>query len=146
MKFTCKVVINRPLAEVVALWQDENHFKEWQSGFQRIEHISGTPGTAGAQSKIFLDDGRHKMELLQTVQTANLPDEHKVLVEHKHMDNIQVTRFKALGPNQTEYSSEIDYFKMKAFIPKLMAFLMPGVFRKQVQKWLDQFKAFAERT
>jgi len=27
---------------------------------------------------------------------------------------------------------------------KMMAFLMPGMFKKQTQKWLNQFKEFAE--
>ena len=30
------------------------------------------------------------------------------------------------------------------FMPRLMAMLMPGMFKRQTQKWLDQFKVFSE--
>ena len=29
-------------------------------------------------------------------------------------------------------------------MPRLMATLMPGMFKRQTQKWLDQFKVFSE--
>lgn len=30
-------------------------------------------------------------------------------------------------------------------MPKLMAKLFPGMFKKQSQKWMDQFKEFVEK-
>jgi len=42
------------------------------------------------------------------------------------------------------YKVEIEYTRFNGIMPKIMAFLMPGVFKKQTQKWLDQFKMFTE--
>jgi hypothetical protein len=53
-------------------------------------------------------------------------------------------RFSSIGTNKTRYEAEINYTKFVGFIPHVMAFFMPGVFRKQVQKTLDRFKEFAE--
>ena len=52
MNYTCQITTNRPVEAVVALWENPTHFKEWQDGFKSIIHLSGTPNTVGAKSKI----------------------------------------------------------------------------------------------
>jgi len=84
------------------------------------------------------------MELIETIISNNLPDEKKALYVHEHMTNTQTTQFQELSPNQTRYISEVEYTKFNGFMPNLMAKLFPGVFKKQSQKWVNQFKAFAE--
>lgn len=144
MKYECSVEINAPLNKTVEMWQDESGFKHWQDGFQKIEPIDGTPNTVGAKSKIYLEQGKRKMELLETIQVMNLPEEKTGLYEHIHMTNTQTSRFKPLGENKTLYISEVEYTKFNGFMPKLMAKLFPGMFKKQSQKWMDQFKAYVE--
>ena len=144
MKYTCTVDINLPIEKVAELWNDEQHFGKWQDGFQSIEHLEGEPHTAGAKSRILLAQGKRKMELTETIITNNLPEEKKALYVHIHMTNTQTTRFQQLSPSQTRYISEVEYTQFNGFMPKLMARLFPGMFRKQSQKWMDQFKAFAE--
>lgn len=60
------------------------------------------------------------------------------------MTNTMTSRFSELGENKTEYTAEIEYTKFNGIIPKLMSMLFPGMFKKQSQKWLEQFKSFAE--
>jgi len=143
MKYTCTVEINLPLAEVVELWNNDRYFKEWQDGFERIEQVSGTPNTQGAKSKIFFG-GKRSFELLETILVADLPHEKKGLYEHVHMTNTQTSRFVALGKDKTQYVSEVEYTQFNGFIVKLIARLFPKKFKAQSQKWMDQFKAFAE--
>lgn len=144
MKFTCTVDINQSLEKTVSLWENEANFKEWQDGFESIEHISGTPNTVGAKSKIILS-GKRRVELLETIISYDLPNEKTALYEHIHMTNIFTARFKALSENKTQYTCDIEYTKFNGFVIKLMARLFPNMFKKQSQKWLDQFKAFAEK-
>ena len=144
MKYTCTVAINKPIADVVSLWENESNFKEWQDGFESIELLSGEIGQKDAKSKIILDDNR-RIELIETIISNNLPDEKVALYEHIHMDNLQTTRFKPLGEEKTEYISIVEYTKFKGFMVKLMAKLFPSKFKAQSQKWMDQFKAFAEK-
>jgi len=146
MKFTCSIDINKPIDEVLALWKDESNYKHWQEGFQSKELLSGEKEAVGSQSKIILQQGKQRMELIETILINNLPDERKTLVEHIHMDNTQTVRFESISANETRYISEIEYTKFKHLIPKLMAKLFPSMFKKQVQKWLDLFKLFAEQT
>ena len=144
MKYTCTVIINRPINEVVELWKNEDNFNKWQDGFKSIEHISGIPNTVGAKSKIILDDNR-RIDLVETIVSNNLPEEKIAIYEHIHMVNTQTTRFRSLGENKTRYISEVEYTELKGFMLKLMAKLFPGKFKQQSQKWMDQFKAFAEK-
>ena len=145
MKYTCTTEINLPISQVVELWKDENNFREWQDGFVKIEHISGKPETIGSQSRIYLEQGKQKLELLETITSNNLPHEKRAIYEHIHMTNTQITSFKSLGDNKTQYMSQVEYTKFNKIIPKVLSMLFPGMFRKQSQKWLDQFKEFAER-
>lgn len=146
MKYTCTVEINASIDRVVALWQDETNFHNWQDGFKRIEHLEGNPGEEGAKSKIYFEQGKRKIELLETILKSNLPDEKTGLYEHIHMTNTQTSRFEPISEHITRYTSEVEYTKFNGFMPKLMAHLFPRMFKKQSQKWMDQFKTFAEDT
>lgn len=145
MKYTCLVEINLPIDRVVQLWENEDNFKAWQDGFLSIEHLSGTPNTEGAKARIILKDKR-SIELIETIISTNLPEEKTALYEHVHMTNTQTTRFVKIDDHKTQYISEVEYLKFNGFLVKLIARLFPGKFKAQSQKWMQQFKAFAEKT
>ncbi len=145
MKYICSVEIDAPIDKVVALWENEENFKEWQDGFESIEHLEGVPHTKNAKSKIVLD-GKVRIELIETILSINLPEEKVALYEHIHMTNTQASRFQTIENNRTRYTSEVEYTKFNGFMIKLMAKLFPGKFKGQSQKWMDQFKTFAEQT
>jgi len=44
----------------------------------------------------------------------------------------------------TRYEAEVEYTKISNFMVKIMSWLMPGMFKKQVMKWMVQFKNFVE--
>jgi uncharacterized membrane protein len=144
MRFTSTVIIDAPREKVVQLFQDVSKFKEWQDGFVSLEHLSGLAGTLGAKSKIVYKRGKHVIELTETITVNYLPNEKSALYEHEHMVNTMKNRFTPLGAGQTRYDAEIEYTQIIGFVPRMMALLMPGVFRRQVQKRLDRFKTFAE--
>lgn len=144
MKFSCSVDIENPIARVIELFDNPENLKEWQDGFVSLEHLSGTPGEAGAKSRLIYKIGKREIELTETIRVKNLPDEFTALYEAKTMSNTMTNRFIKLSDNQTRYESEIEYIQFVGILPNLMAKLMPGMFKKQVQKWMDQFKVFVE--
>ena len=144
MKYKCEIVINLPITDVVELWSNETYFKHWQDGFQSIEIIEGEAGEIGAKSKILLQQGKRKMVLMETIISNKLPVEKKALYEHSHMTNTQTTKFKELDHNSTLYVSEVEYTKFNGIVPKMMALFFAGMFKKQSEKWMKQFKDFAE--
>ena len=144
MKFTCSVDIDLPVKRVVEFFDNPANLGKWQKGLVSYEHISGIPGKPGAKSKITIKSGKHIIELMETITVKNLPQEMTGLYEHEHMVNTMTNRFLPLGENRTRYEAGIHYTRFIGFIPKMMALLMPGIFRKQVQETLERFKAFAE--
>jgi len=144
MNYKCFVDIDSPIDTVVNLWSDESHFDKWQDGFISIEHLSGEPNTAGAKSKILLREGKKSMVLIETLISNDLPKEKKALYEHIHMTNTQLTSFEPISNIKTRYISEVTYIKFNGLLPKLMSKLFPSMFKKQSQKWMNQFKEFVE--
>ena len=145
MEFTCSVTINQPIEKVTELFNNPDNLKEWQDGFVRMEHLIGEPGAVGSQTKlVYLIRGK-EMELIETILVNELPFEFTGRYEAKTMVNTMKNTFTPLGDNQTQYDAYLQYTEFNGFIVKAMAFLMPGMFKKQTQKWLNQFKAFAEK-
>ncbi|MCD2259327.1 SRPBCC family protein [Psychroserpens luteolus] len=140
MKFSCEIIINAPIDHTAAVFENPDNLKHFQDGFISKELISGTEGSEGAISKMIYK----KLELKETIITNNLPAEFKALYEHKHMTNTMSVQFKALADDKTQYISEIDYTKFNGLFIKLMATLFPGMFKKQVYKWMTQFKTYTE--
>ena len=144
MKFNCKVDIDLPISKVIELFDNPDNMKYWQDGFISFEHISGTPGEVGAKSKIRYKMGKRDFDLIETVTVKNLPHEFSGTYEHVHMTNNMKNSFKELAPDKTRWEAEIEYTEITHIMAKLMSWIMPGMYKRQTQKWMDQFKAFAE--
>ena len=141
MKFKCQIDINVPVDLAVDVFLNPDNLKEIQQGFKSKQLISGSAGKEGAVSKMVYE----KFDLQETILKNNLPSEFIGLYEHKHMTNTMNVSFEALSANQTRYHSEIHYTQFNGFMIKLMVKLFPGMFKKQVQKWMQLFKKFAEK-
>ena len=51
--------------------------------------------------------------------------------------------FEELPDGRTKWTSKTE-FQFAGFMMKVMGFLMPGAFKKQSKKYMNDFKAFAE--
>ena len=142
MKFTCEIVVNRPRADVIRLFDNPDNMKHWQPEFVSFEPLSGTPGQVGAKSKLVYTMGSRTIEMIETITVRDLPREFTGTYETKGVFNIVKNTFEDLGNGSTRWVSENE-FQFGLFM-KIIAFLMPGAFRKTSQKFMDQFKAFAE--
>lgn len=146
MKFTCTVDIEKSRGEVVRLFDNPDNMPHWQDGFISFTPKSGTPGQVGATSIICYDIRGKKMELLETVTMNSLPEEFHGTYEGDFGMNTMHNYFEVLGPQETRWRSELEYLEMNGFVMNTMAKLMPNMFRKQTQKWMDQFKVFVENS
>ena len=142
MKYSNEVIIDAPIEKVMRLFDDPTNLPKWMSGLQSFEHISGEPGQPGSKSKLVFQMGSRRTEMLETVMVRNLPEEFTGKYEAKGVDNIVRNRFIAIDDNHTKYISEQE-FNLSGFM-KVIAFLMPGAFKKQSMKFLTDFKKFVE--
>lgn len=140
MRFTCTTDINAPRDRVVSIFLDPKKQHFFQDGFQSKVLLSGSTNSVGAQSKLIYK----RLELIETIQINNLPDEFQGLYEHKHTTNTMNVKFIPLSHDTTRYVSEVHYTQFNGFVIKLLVKLFPGMFKKQVQKWINQFKLYVE--
>jgi carbon monoxide dehydrogenase subunit G len=143
MKYTTEIVVSKPIGEVVALFDNPDNLKYWMEGLQSFEPISGTPGQAGAKSRLTFLIGKRKLEMTETITSKNLPHEFSGVYEANGGYNTVVNRFEDIDGKQTKYTAEHE-FKMSG-VMKLLGWLMPGMFKKQSMKYLVAFKNFAEK-
>lgn len=146
MKFTCSVTINASKEKVATYFAEPKYLKEYQDGFLRKELISGKQGQVNSISKMYYKQGKREMELTETIQINKLPDVFMAQYHHKFTDNTMKSVFTDLGDTKTRYDAEIHYTAFRGIIVKVMVFIAPGFFKKQVQKWLQNFKIFIEKT
>ena len=146
MKIKGSIDINQPRDRVAELFADPENLKFYQDGFLRKELVSGISRQDGAISKMYYQYGKNEMELTETITANRLPESFEAFYHHKHMDNTMECTFEWLGANETRYNYAIEYTRINWVMPKLMALLFPSVYRKQVEKWMKQFKEFAEHS
>jgi len=141
MKFNCTVDINRNIKDVSEAFQSPDIMKVCQDGFVEIIHLSGEKGKKGSTAKIVYE----KLELIETIIESNLPELFIAAYDHKHTNNTMKVCFKEVSPTKTEYYTEIEYLEFKGFIVRFMAKIAPGFFKKQVMKWMTNFKTHLEK-
>ena len=145
MNFTCSVIINKPKEKVVEIFKDEKNLGEYQEGFLRKILISGKVGEVNTVSRMYYKMGKGEMELTETILKNDLPDVFLAQYHHKHTDNTMRNSFMQIDENTTQYNAEINYTNFNGFMIKIMKSLFPSMFKKQVQKWLNNFKIFVEK-
>jgi hypothetical protein len=143
MKYTNEIEIDLPIERVVKLFDDPENMKHWQPGLISLEHLSGEPGKVGARYKLLYQMGRRKIEMIETITKRDFPWEFAATYLTRGVLNKVSNKFTRLGPDKTRYVTESE-FHFSGFM-KIIAWLMPGAFRKQSQKFLDDFKKFAEQ-
>ena len=142
MKYTLEIEIDKPVDEVIELFDNPDNMGKWMDGLLSFEPLSGTSGQPGAKSRLRFKMGKREIEMIETITTRNLPDEFSGTYEAKGVFNILKVTFVKVSDTKTKYITE-EEFQFKGFM-KLMAFLMPGAFKKQSLKYMTAFKNFAE--
>ena len=143
MKYSCEIKISKPIDEVIAKFDNIDNMKHWMEGLQSWEHLSGTPGEVGAKMRLSFQMGKRKIDMVETVTVRNLPHEFSGTYDANGVHNIVKNYFRPVDENTTLYSTDQE-FQFKGFM-KLIGALMPGAFKKQSMKYLQDFKNFVEK-
>lgn len=143
MKYTTEIKIALPRDEFIKKLDNPENMKHWQQGLTGYTLLSGKPGQEGAKMELRYVHGNRKMVLIETIIKRNLPQEFHATYDAKGVHNIQKNFFTEIDDHHTQWVSE-SHFEFSGLFMQLMAFLMPGAFKKQSLKYAMDFKAFAE--
>lgn len=143
MKYSTDIIIALPRQEVVALFDSAENLAHWQDGFVSMTPLSDTPTAPGAKAKLVYQMGKRRIEMVETIETYNFPDEFTATYEAKGVWNRNANFFEEIDPGQTRWRQESE-FRFTGFM-KIIGWIMPGAFPKQSNKFMQDFKAFAEQ-
>lgn len=142
MKYQQEITINRPRIEVIEKFSDPDNLEHWQRGFIFMKPINGELGAEGSQNLLKYRMGKREIEMTETILKNNLPLEYSATYEAKGVYNFQINRFNETPQNSTIWITDNE-FKFSGFM-KLFGWFMPGAFKKQSWKYMEDFKAFVE--
>lgn len=143
MKYTIEIDVNVPRDVFIEKMDKPENMKHWQKGLTEYKFLSGTPGEEGSKMEFHYKMGKRDMILVETIMKSNFPHEFHATYDAKGVHNIQKNYFKDIDDHRTKWISEAE-FQFSGFMMKVMGFLMPGAFKKQSRKYMQDFKAFAE--
>lgn len=142
MKYITEIEIDKPIDQVIAIFDNPDNMSKWMPGLQSFEILSGKQGQPGTKSKLKIKSGSREIEMIETITIRNLPSEYSGTYEAKGVFNIVKNRFIKLSESKTKYITENE-FQFSGFM-KLIGFLFPKAFKKQSFKYLAEFKTFVE--
>jgi hypothetical protein len=143
MKYTTEIEINKPIEQVVALFDEPANMKHWMEGLLGIEYLSGVPGQPGAKARLKFKVRSRSFDMVETITGRDLPKSFSAKYETGSVINIVCNKFEPITENKTKYISENE-LQFSGFA-KLLGFLMPGAFKKQSYQYQLSFKNFVER-
>ncbi len=136
--YTLSVEIEQPIARVAELFGDPETLPFWQPGFQGLEKQDD-----GTTKLRYLNRGR-EVVMIETVIKDDLPREYTSrFVVPGMMAMTVANRFEEIAPDRTRYVSE-NTAESQGLMMKIIGFLMPGCFKKESLRYMENFKAFAE--
>jgi|GEM_PF-51673 len=145
MKYTVEIIIDLPREEVIKKMDNPENMKHWQRGLIRYQLLNTkNPRANGARMELEYKMGKRDMVMIETILKSNFPSEFHASYDAKNVHNIQKNYFEAIDENRTKWRSESE-FQFSGFMMKTMGSLMPGMFKKQSKKYMEDFKNFAEK-
>ena len=142
MKYTTELVIDLPRERVIELFDNPENVPKWQDDLVWVEPFEGERGMPGAKTRMVYKMGRGEIEMIETVLTRKLPDEYHGTYEAKGIWNYIENHFSETNDGKTIWRVETE-LRCSGLI-RIVGFFMPGIFKKQTRKVMNDFRVFAE--
>jgi uncharacterized protein YndB with AHSA1/START domain len=146
MRHQLELEIAAPRERVAALFLDPDNLQRWQPDLVSFEQIgSGDPRAVGAKSKQIHRMGQREIEIMETITICSSPEVFAATYEAQGVWNLISNRFMQTAEGTTRWVLDADC-KFSSLVLKLMAFLLPGMLKKQTRTFMQRFKEFAEQS
>jgi uncharacterized protein YndB with AHSA1/START domain len=136
------VVIDRPLDEVWAIFDDADLQTEWNSDLLDYEPVSGEGNAKGAVSTLTFKRGDGETVLTATVLERKPPHEISAVYEGMQLPFYLSSTFSAVDDDSTEWHAEIEV-KLN-LMQKALGPLLKGTMSDMAEKMGNDFKAYCE--
>jgi hypothetical protein len=143
MKYTNEVVIKLPIDKAAVLFEDTRNLHYWAPGLESYRHLSGEPGEEGSKAILVFNNGKRRVEMIETLVKKNLPSEYSGIYETKEAVVNSRNCFEKIDDRTTRYITQYELtFKG---IYRILGYIIPTrMISYQSQQYLNSFKKFAE--
>lgn len=145
MRTVSTVIVNKPVAEVWAFFDNPDNLNKWLQGHKDFKHLSGVRGQPGAKSVHIYEEKGRRMEMEEEILQRIEKKQFSGILRMKGiMESTIDSSFKDLGDGRTEYSCDVN----SRFISPLWKFLslfMKGSFKKRQDADVQRMKEAIER-
>ena len=142
ISYDCEIVVDKPIAEAWAVTQDEEKLSDWLPTIQKVEHISGTPGTVGAVSDVHFDNDGQMMTIRETI-TDLVPEQSISMTYTSDFMNMDYTLNMTADNGKTRINSSTTT-EGNGLISKSMMVLIAGSIKAQEETNLANLKKTIE--
>lgn len=142
MKYQMSIEIDAPRDRVVELFDNSECLPHWQPELVEFKPLVGVPGYEGSKTQQTYDMNGQRIVMILTVTKRQLPEELNGVYETEGVWNRVDNRFEVIGIRQTRWVLSTE-FRCTGWL-KVMAVLMPWMFKKQTRLAMVRFKAFVE--
>lgn len=142
MKYTSEIIIDKPIENVIPLFDNHDNMFKWMKGLKKVTPLTVIQGEVNSKMEMYFELGKRKFHILETILEKNLPSHMSCKYKSIGMENIVHIHFEPIKHNQTRYITESN-FKFKGIFV-LMKFFSAKMFKEQSYKYLEDFKHFAE--
>ena len=142
-KYSTEITINKPLSETFKLFNDQESIRQWIPEIQKFEAIVEKPGVTGSEFRITMDNNGETVTMKEKV-LAYVEDEKVTL----YFDAEQVLKTDDYTFISDGESTKIQLnvtFQAESYIMSCMFPYFKGAFKSVDEKYLNNFKAFAEK-
>ena len=145
LAYDCEVIVEKPANESWAVVQDEEKMSEWLPGFQKIEQVSGTPGTVGAVSMVYFDNDGQQMSIKETI-TEIVPNESISMTFEDDFMNMDYKMSLTSIDGKTKISSSTTAVGNGTISKSIMALIGGSIKAQEEANLINLKKAIEENT
>ena len=145
MRFQLELEINKSRERVLELFLDPESLWEWQYSLVSMEPISGNGREVGTTTKQLHKMGNRESVIIETITKNNYPEEFSAMYEGGGVRNLIDNYFYKIDENKTRWIYISD-FNQSTMMIRIMAFFMPGMFKKMSIEFTNLFKEFVEKS
>ena len=138
MHFEFAYQLGRSRDAVWRAFDNPENLKRWQPTLESFEPVSGTPGQAGAVSRLRYREGKRAVVLSETITLRREPEEFAGTYDSGMGENTVHNRFEVMGPETTLWVVHTD-FRFRG-IWRWLSPLFKGAIEKRLREDLGRFK------
>lgn len=141
--YMVEVKVDKPISEVFTLFNDQSTVKDWIPEFQSIEAIDIKEGITGSIYDIVVDNKGQKSTIRERILAYVENEKVTFSFDREGVFKTDDYIFKSDGAKTTIVLNSS--YQAKSYIYGCVLPYFKGTFKELDQKYLNNFKAFAEK-